>query len=487
LEECFNLAAPAPAASTIVSRIVEVAMARSKPKASRPAAPTPALPPQLAAANLHAAGIDIGAEAHFVAVPPSDDPQPVRGFGAYTADLEALADWLATCGITTIAMESTGVYWIPLFELLETRGCEVLLVDPQQVQKIKGRPTSDVHDCQWIQRLHTFGLLASAFRPTDQVCVLRSYLRQRAMLLTYAAQHIQHMQKALTQMNIKLQHVISDITGATGLAILRAILGGERDPEKLAQLRDYRCKHDEATIARALQGNWRDEQLFALAQAVALYEVYHQKITECDRQIETYLQTFADRREGQPLPPAPRPRKRGRNQPAFAVREPLHRMTGVDLTQIEGIDETTSLVILSEIGLEMTRWPTVKHFTSWLGLCPHHRVSGGKVLSRRTKPCANRAATALRLAAACLHHRQSALGAFFRRMKARLGAPKAITATAHKLARLVYSMLKHGTAYVRQGMDEYEQQFRDRMVQNMTRRAKALGYTLVKAPEGVAV
>jgi transposase len=487
LEECFNLAAPAPAASTIVSRIVEVAMARSKPKASRPAAPTPALPPQLAAANLHAAGIDIGAEAHFVAVPPSDDPQPVRGFGAYTADLEALADWLATCGITTIAMESTGVYWIPLFELLETRGFEVLLVDPQQVQKIKGRPTSDVHDCQWIQRLHTCGLLASAFRPTDQVCVLRSYLRQRAMLLTYAAQHIQHMQKALTQMNIKLQHVISDITGATGLAILRAILGGERDPEKLAQLRDYRCKHDEATIARALQGNWRDEHLFALAQAVALYEVYHQKITECDRQIETYLQTFADRREGQPLPPAPRPRKRGRNQPAFAVREPLHRMTGVDLTQIEGIDETTSLVILSEIGLEMTRWPTVKHFTSWLGLCPHHRVSGGKVLSRRTKPCANRAATALRLAAACLHHRQSALGAFFRRMKARLGAPKAITATAHKLARLVYSMLKHGTAYVRQGMDEYEQQFRDRMVQNMTRRAKALGYTLVKAPEGVAV
>jgi transposase len=487
LEECFNLAAPAPAASTIVSRIVEVAMARSKPKASRPAAPTPALPPQLAAANLHAAGIDIGAEAHFVAVPPSDDPQPVRGFGAYTADLEALADWLATCGITTIAKESTGVYWIPLFELLETRGFEVLLVDPQQVQKIKGRPTSDVHDCQWIQRLHTFGLLASAFRPTDQVCVLRSYLRQRAMLLTYAAQHIQHMQKALTQMNIKLQHVISDITGATGLAILRAILGGERAPEKLAQLRDYRCKHDEATIARALQGNWRDEHLFALAQAVALYEVYHQKITECDRQIETYLQPFADRREGQPLPPAPRPRKRGRNQPAFAVREPLHRMTGVDLTQIEGIDETTSLVILSEIGLERTRWPPVKHFTSWLGLCPHHRVSGGKVLSRRTKPCANRAATALRLAAACLHHRQSALGAFFRRMKARLGAPKAITATAHKLARLVYSMLKHGTAYVRQGMDEYEQQFRDRMVQNMTRRAKALGYTLVKAPEGVAV
>lgn len=459
-------------------------MAQRKQKRSRS---TSTLPPQLAAVNLHAAGIDIGAEAHWVAVPPSDDPEPVRSFGACTADLEALADWLALCGITTIALESTGVYWIPLFELLETRGFAVLLVDPQQVQKIKGRPKSDRHDCQWIQRLHTFGLLAGAFRPAEQVCVLRSYLRQRAMLLTHAAQHIQHMQKALTQMNIKLQHVVSDITGVTGLAILRAILAGERHPETLAQLRDYRCKHDEATIARALQGNWREEHLFALAQAVALYNVYHQKITECDRHIEAYLQTFADRSDGQPLPPPSRPRKRGRNQPAFAVREPLHRITGVDLTQIEGMDETTSLVILSEIGLDMSRWPTVKHFTSWLGLCPHHRVSGGKVLSRRTKPCANRAATALRLAAAALHHSQSALGAFFRRMKARMGAPKAITATAHKLARLIYTMLKHGTAYVRQGMDEYEQQYRDRTVKSLTRRAKMLGYTLVKAPEGAPV
>jgi transposase len=445
------------------------------------------LPPQLAAVNLHAAGIDIGAAAHWVAVPPSDDPQPVRSFGAYTADLEALADWLTTCGITTIALESTGVYWIPLFALLETRGFAVLLVDPQQVQKITGRPKSDRHDCQWLQRLHTFGLLAAAFRPAEQVCVLRSYLRQRAMLLTYAAQHIQPRQKALTQMNIKLQHVVSDMTGVTGLAIIRAILAGERDPGQLAQLRDYRCKHDEATIARALQGNWRDEHLFALAQALALYEFYHHQIRACDAKIDAQLQTFADHRDSQPLPPAPRPRKQGRNQLAFAVREPLHRITGVDLTQIEGIDETTALVVLSEIGIDMSRWPTVKHFTSWLGVCPHHRVSGGKVLSRRTKPCANRAATALRLAAAALHHSQSAVGAFFRRMKARLGAPKAITATAHKLARLIYTMLKHGTAYVRQGMDEYEQQYRDRAVKNMTRRAKALGYILVKAPEGVPV
>ncbi len=383
-------------------------MARSKPQASRTAAPVPAFPPPLAAAHLHAAGIDIGAAAPFVAVPPSDDPQPVRGFGACPADLEARVAWLVACAITTVALASTGVYWIPLFALLEARGFEVLLVDPQQVQQSQGRPTSDVHDCQWIQRLHTFGLLAGAFRPADQVGVLRSALRQRALLLTSAAQHLQPMHKALTQMNLKVQHVVSDLTGVTGLAILRAILAGERDPDKLAQLRDSRCKHDEAPIARALQGHWRDEHLFALAQAVALSEVSHQQITECDRHSEAYLPTCADRSAGPPLPPAPRPRTRGRNQPAFAVREPLHRITGVDLTQIEGLAETTSWVILSEIGLERSRWPTVQHFTAWVGLCPHHRVAGGKVLSRRTKPCANRAATALRLAAACLHHSQSA-------------------------------------------------------------------------------
>jgi transposase len=456
-------------------------MAQRKPKQAHSKS---ALPPQLAAVNLHAAGIDVGAEAHYVAVPPCDDPQPVRCFGAYTVDLAAIADWLALCGITTVALESTGVYWIPLFELLESRGFEVLLVDPQQVQKIKGRPKSDVHDCQWLQRLHTFGLLASAFRPPDQVCILRSYLRQRAMLLTYAGQHIQHMQKALTQMNIKLQHVVSDVTGETGMAIIRAILAGERDPAQLAHLRNYRCQHDEDTIAKALHGHWREEHLFALAQAVALYDMYHQQISACDRQIEAHLETFAERRTSEALPPVLRPRKRTRNRPRFDVRGALHRMTGVDLTAIEGIDEPTALTIISEIGLDMGRWPTVKHFTSWLGLCPHHQVSGGKVLSRSTKPCANRAATALRLAASCLQRSQSALGAFFRRMKARLGTPKAITATAHKLARLIYMLLKHGTAYVRQNMADYEQQYRNRMVQNLTRRAKVFGYVLVQISEG---
>jgi hypothetical protein len=362
----------------------------------------------LAAATLHAAGIDVGAAAHDVAVPPSDDPHPVRCCAAYTAALEALAAWLVACAITTVAMESTGVSWIPRFALLEARGCAVLVVDPQHVQTIQGRPTSDVHDCQWIQRLHPFGLLASAFRPTDPIGVLRSDLRQRAMLLPSAGQHIQPRHKALTQMHLTLQHVVSDIPGVTGWAILRALLAGARDPVQLAQLRDSRCQPDEAPSARAVEGKWREEHRCSLAPAVALSAVSHQQITAGDRQSEAALQTCAARPQGQAVPPAPRPRPRGRNQPAFPVREPLHRITGVDLSQIEGLDETTSLVILSESGLDMRRWPTVTHCTSWVGRCPHHRVSGGKVLSRRTKSWANRAATALRVAAAALPHSQSA-------------------------------------------------------------------------------
>jgi transposase len=454
-------------------------MKRDKRKGKR-------LASQLAAVNLHAAGIDIGAQEHWVAVPADSDPQPVRRFGACTADLETLADWLQQCGVTTVAMESTGVYWIPLFELLEARGFTVVLTDAREVQRAPGRPKSDVQDCQWLQRLHTYGLLAAAFRPAEQVCVLRSYLRQRAMLVTYASQHIQHMQKALTQMNIKLQHVLSDVTGVTGMAILKAILSGERDPQKLAQFRDRHCQHSETEIARALQGNWRTEHLFALQQAVELYEFYHQQITACDRQIEAQLQTFVDKSEGKVLPHRPRQRKRRATEPRFDARTPLFRLSGVDLTAIEGIDENTALVLLSEIGTDMSRWPTEKHFAAWLGLCPHHKISGGKVLSRKVRPSANRAATALRLAAQCLHHSHSALGAFFRRLKARLGAPKAITATAHKLARLVYRLLKYGEDYVAQGMAEYEQTYRERIVQNLARKAKALGYKLLPATDPTA-
>ena len=433
----------------------------------------------------HAAGIDVGATEHWAAV-PGGDPAPVRRFGACTADLEQLADWLAGCQVTTVVLESTGVFWIPLFELLESRGFEVRLVDARQMRRIPGRPKSDVHDAQWLQRLHTYGLLAGAFRPDEPVCVLRSYLRQRAMLVTYAAQHIQHMQKALTQMNVKLQHVVSDITGVTGLAIIRALVAGQRDPTELAKLRDDRCGHSAADIARALYGTWRAEHLFALKQALELYDFYHRQMATCDRQIEQQLQQFADKSGGQPLPPKARRRRRGGNRPGFDPRGALYRMAGVDLTVIEGIEESTALVVLSEIGTDMSRWPSAKHFGSWLGLCPNHRISGGKVLSRRTKPCANRAAAALRLAAQALHRSQSALGAFLRRLKARVGAPKAITATAHKLARLVYSLLKHGTAYVTQGMKEYERRYRERVVRSLSRRAKELGYALVELPAPAA-
>lgn len=442
----------------------------------------PVQPQHMPVIDPHAAAIDVGAAEHWVAVPPDADPQPVRSFGAYTADLIALADWLKTCGITSVALESTGVYWIPLFELLETRGFDVRVIDPRQASRLKGRPKTDVLDCQWLQRLHACGLLAGAFRPNDQIIVLRGYLRQRQMLLTYASHHIQHLQKALELMNLKLTEVVSDITGKTGLAILKAILEGERDPAGLARLRDPRCHNDEATIAKALQGNWRDEHLFALRQAMELYEFYHRQIEACDRQIEAHLATLPARGDDIALPPRTRHGKtRHANTPAFDAQAALARACGVDLTAIEGIDSRTAMIVFSEVGSDTSPWPTEKHFCSWLGLSPHHRITGGKVHSSHVRPGPNRAAQALRLAARSLHASKSALGAFFRRLKSRLGAPKAIVATAHKLARLVYSMLKHGTAYVQQGLDAYEQQYRQRSAAALARKARELGYELIPA------
>jgi transposase len=447
--------------------------------AMRPRKPRPgALPPQFQQVQFNAAGIDIGSEFHFVAVPPDRDEQPVRRFSAFTADLLALADWLKQCGIDSVVMESTGVYWIPLFELLEQRGFQVLLVDPRRVKNVPGRKT-DVVDCQWLQQLHTFGLLSAAFRPTEEVAVLRSYLRQRAMLVEYAAHHIQHIQKALQQMNIKLEKVLSDVTGMTGMAILNAILAGERDPVKLAKLRDPRCQNDEETIAKALQGNWREEHLFALRQALTLYRAYHQQMAACDEQIERQLGAMTDKSDGTKLPHQPGIHKAHRNAPALDMRNGVHRVTGVDLTQIDGIDGHTALKLISEIGTDMSRWKTVKHFTSWLGLCPGTKRTGGKDISSRTKPCANRAAAALRVAANGLHRSQSALGGFLRRMKARLGAPKGITAAAHKLARMVYFALRNGWDYVDKGLQWYEQQFRDRQIKSLQTKALQLGYRVV--------
>jgi transposase len=350
--------------------------------------------------NYNAAGIDGGAECHGVAVPRDRDEHPVQRFGAFTADLYALAEWLGQCQIATVVMESTGVYWIALCEVLEERGFDVKLVDAHYARQVPGRKT-DVQDCQWLQELHTYGLLRGAFRPEDHVCVLRSSLRQRSMLVAMASRAVQPMQKALEQMNLKLTEVVSDLNGKTGMAILRAILAGERDPQRLARHRDRRCKHDEATIAKALEGHWRAEHLFALQQAVDQYEFVQQQWQACEQQIETCLQTLVTHVEVEPPQTAPARTRRARQRqaPSFDVRTYLDAMTGVDLTQIDGIEELTALKVISEIGLDMTRWPTGKHFASWLGLCPGNKLSGGKRYRMRSKPTANRAASALRLAA----------------------------------------------------------------------------------------
>ena len=416
---------------------------RTKSK-SKPADPFSGLPPL----NLNAAGIDIGSREHYVAVPSDRDPKPVQTFQSFTCELHRLADWLQACRIDTVAMESTGVYWIPLYEILEARGIQVYLVNARQIKNVPGRKT-DVLDCQWLQKLHAFGLLNTSFRPADEICVLRCYLRQRDNLISSASTCIQHMQKALTEMNIQLANVISDISGQTGMAIIRAIVGGERDPHKLAKMRDYRVHATVETIAKSLQGNWRRELLFNLKQALALYDTYQSKIAQCDHEIQAHLGTFpnqVDTKE-KPLPPRkPSKRRLQGNAPRLDLRDELYRISGADLTAIDGIDVLTAQTIISEIGLDMTRWPTEKNFASWLGLCPGHRITGGKVIKRRSRHVINRASDALRVAASTLKKSNSALGANFRRLKAHLGPPKAITAMAHKLARLVYRMLKYGQA-----------------------------------------
>jgi len=442
----------------------------------------------------HAAGIDVHSAVHFVAVPVEDMPTGfsnldaklpagVRKFGANTGDLEALAAWLKDCGVTTVAMESTGVYWIPLYELLASQGFEVFLVDPRQTKHAPGRPKSDVLDCQWIRRLHSYGLLTPSFRPADEIVQWRGFQRQRDMLIRYAAQHVQHMQKALEEMNVKLTEVVSDITGQTGMKIIEDIVRGVRDPLKLAKHRHEKCKATEAEIASALYGNWREEHLFALKQAVQLHEFYHRQLRECEQRIEACLRGFADKSGGALLPPNPRQQTRKRNEVKFGARALLFRMAGVDLTVIEGISETTALVILSEIGTDLSRFPSEKNFVSWLGLCPQHRGSAGRIFSRRIRRGANRAARALRMAGQGCHHAKNALGAFYRRIQARCGGAKAVVATARKIAERVYRLLKYGQEYVRQAEQVYEEAYRLRTLKGMARKAESLGYKLVPVTE----
>lgn len=426
--------------------------------------------------NPNAAGIDVGSEEMFVAVPPGRDPRPVRVFGAFTEDLHHLADWLILCNITTVVMESTGVYWIPLFQVLEARGLEVCLVNARHAKNLPGRKT-DVVDCQWLQKLHTFGLLASSFRPPDEICVLRSYIRQRDTLIQDGACHIQHMQKALTEMNVLLHKAVTDITGTTGIAIVEAILAGERDPNVLASHRDPRCKKDKKTIAKALQGDFRSEHLFILKQSFDSWKHSQQQIAECDRQIEPLLENF----ECQTCETLAKQKKADtkKNQVTFDLRNYLYQISGVDITEIPSIGSLSALTIISEIGVDLSAWRTERHFSSWLGLCPDNRISGGKVLSVRTRKVPSRVANILRLAARSLHKSQSALGSFFRRMKYKIGFQAAITATAHKLARIVYVMLKYRRQYDPSILQEKNESNKITMLQNVTNLARKMGYQLI--------
>ena len=428
----------------------------------------------------NAAGADVGATQIFVAVPSDRDAEPVRCFDTFTADLEALADWLQRCGIRTLAMESTGVYWIPLFQILEARGIKVCLVNARHVKNVPGRK-SDVADCQWLQFLHSVGLLRSSFRPDQEICALRSLWRHRDNLIQMASALLQHMQKALDQMNLQLHHVISDIAGTTGLAIIDAILAGERDPKKLAGLRDWRIRATEETIMKSLVGDYREEHLFVLRQSLTAYRHYQKLIAEVDVKVQQLLVALPAQIDPaeQPIPAARNPRKSPwRNEPT-GLREELYRAFGVDLTQVPGIDSLTAQRLLTEIGPNLSAFPTMGEFASWLRLCPNKRVTAGKVLSSRTGPTKNRVAVALRMAAQALHHSQTFLGEYYRRMRARLGAPKAITAAAHKLARIVYHLLTTRQPYDESIFTQEETRFRKRKERRLRAQARELGFELV--------
>ena len=451
----------------------ETAMPRGRRRTTRAATP-PILTPD-------AAGIDIGATEIYVCVPLERDPQPIRRFGTFTQDLLAVATWLSQCGVTAVAMESTGVYWIPLYQILEARGFAVCLVNARHVKNVPGRKT-DVQDCQWLQYLHAVGLLRASFRPPETVCAVRALLRHRDNLVRLAAVHTQHLQKALNQMNLQLHHVLSDITGVTGLAILDALLAGERDPQVLAGHRDHRIKASRETIAKALVGDYRPEHLFTLRQSLDAYRQYQRLIGECDREVQALLATFESAIDpaAAPLPPATTThRKPQGNAPRFDLRPELYRILGIDLTQVAGLNSATVYTLFAELGSDLGKFPTAKHFASWLGLCPDNRISGGKLLAVKTRHVKHRVAQALRMAAQSLYRSHSLLGAFFRRMRAKLGAPKAITATAHKLARIVYHLLTTREPYAESQLAKAEDVYRKRMESRLHAQARALGFHLV--------
>jgi transposase len=431
-----------------------------------------------------AAGIDIGNESHYVAVPPRRDSQPVRRFGCTTAELKAMADWLKQCGIRTVAMQSTGVYWIAVYDILEQAGLEVYLVNARDTKNLPGRK-SDVQESQWLMKLHTYGLLRNSFRPSQEIRTMRSYWRQRNDLVQSAGRHIQRIQKALTQMNIQLANVLSDVSGMTGQAIIKAILTGERDPHKLAAFRDHRVKASEEKIARSLEGNWEEDHLFVLQQEQDGYEFCQKQMAECDQRLEQYLKQREDRSAGANLPEEKRKerlKKKKGNKPRFDLRTGLFRMSGTDLTRIDGIDVMTAMTILSEAGWDMSKWETEDHFVSWLRLCPDNHISGDKIIGKGRLPTNNRVSIALKMAANTLRTSKTYLGAQFRRLRSRLDTPVAIKAMAAKLARLVYRILRYGMKYVDQGAAFYEAQHRQLQIKHLKSKAAKLGFQLIQVP-----
>ena len=433
--------------------------------------------------NSNAAGLDIGSAEIWAAVPTDRDGERVRCFGTYTSDLLELADWLQALGIQTVAMESTGVYWIPVFEILEERGLEVLVVNARHIKQVPGRK-SDVQDCQWIQRLHSYGLLSGSFRPQAEVASLRAYLRHRNSLIEHRAAHIQHMQKALLQMNIQLTQVLSDITGETGLAILRSIVAGERDPHSLAQLRHGRCEHTPEELVKALSGHYRSEHVFALKQALALFDAYTQQLRECDEEIRRQFENFKPDVPDDlpPLPPDPKPGSHSKNAPAYDARALLYPKVGVDLFAIPGMNAVLVQTLLTEVGLDMSRWPTHKHFCSWLGLAPHQGISGGKVLYSHVPKTHNRAGQAFRLAAQAVSRGKTVYSEFFRRVRARSGPAQAMVATAHKIARTFYFMLKRRQPFQSLDIEAYHRRQREKDIQRLSRNAARLGFQIQPVP-----
>lgn len=441
--------------------------------------------PELAIVHPDAAGIDVGNASHFVSVPEGRDEEPVREFGSWTADLHRLAGWLKSCGIRTVAMQSTGVYWIALYEVLEQEGLEVYLVNARGTKNLPGRK-SDVQECQWLRKLHTYGLLRNSFRPPEEIRSVRTIWRQRDRLVKDAGRMIQQMQKALTTMNIQLANTISDISGVSGMAILHAILEGERDAWKLAKLRDKRIQASEEEVAHSLEGNWREDVLFELKQVMDSYEFLHKQIRECDEQLQKYLAVLPDREaDGEKAaaePPASHGRKsrnRRKNQPGFSLHTELQRILGVDLTRIDGIDVMTAQVILSELGPDLSAFPSEGDFTSWLELAPRRDITGGKVVRGKSRQSNNRVANALRMAAESLSHSDSYLGARYRQLRRRLDGKKAVKAMARYLACLVYRLLTRGQEYVDRGAAHFQKRYADREMLALEYRATQLGMRLV--------